>query len=140
MGHTIGKTFITAKAKPLVNLPRSLLETLSQSVYEVADRFGLSSNELKQITQISLHEWPPESSIDECSESETLLPLFSTGDTLIGSFNFLATIYIVSSMQLDEKVHFIFKCVKLNVNKKTLTFRALVSGTSKISTTSASIG
>lgn len=138
MGQTIGKTCIKTKAKPFVNLPRSLLETLSQSVYEVAEGFGLSSDELKQIIQISLHEWLPESSIDECSEA--LLPLFSTGDTLIDSFDFLATIYIVSSMQLDEKVHFIFKCVKLNVDKKTLAFRALVSGTSKISTTSASIG
>ena len=102
MGQTIGKTCIMTKAKLLVNLPRSLLETLSQSVYKVAEGFGLSSDELKQIIQISLHEWLPESSIDECSEA--LLPLFSTGDTLIDSFDFLATIYIVSSMQLDETV------------------------------------
>ncbi|KAL7535708.1 hypothetical protein ACHAXR_006679, partial [Thalassiosira sp. AJA248-18] len=151
MGQAIGKAHIQSGAKPFVNLPRSLVASLSQSVYEVAEGFGLGEDELKKIVQISLHEYfarLSESSIDECSEA--LFALFSADapdvkETLIDSFEFLATICVVSGMQLDEKISFIFNLFdfnetgKLNINEATLAFRALVSGTMKISSTSASI-
>ena len=151
MGQTIGKARIQSGAIPFINLPYSLVALLSQSVYEVAEGFGLDEDELKMIIQISLHEYfsrLSDSSIDECSEA--LFALFKPAtsyskETLIDSFEFLATICIVSGMRLDEKIQFIFNLFdfnesgKLNINEATLAFRALASGTTKISTTSTPI-
>ena len=146
MGQTFGKARIRPAAKPFVNLPISCVNTLRSCVYEVAEGFGLTNDELKQIVQISLNEYSrlSGSSIDEASDE--LFALFSSVDSpssemLIDSFEFLATICICSGMTMDEKLHFIFtlfdfnETSKLNINEATLAFRSIVSGMSKISPT-----
>ena len=107
MGQTFGKACIHPAAKPFVNLPKSCVNTLRSCVYEVAEGFGLTNDELKQIVQISLHEYLrlcSHSSIDEASDE--LFALFSSVDSpssdskdmLIDSFEFLAIICICLSI------------------------------------------
>ena len=60
-------------------------------------------------------------SINECSEA--LFALFKPAtsyskETLIDSFEFLATICIVSGMRLDEKIQFIFNLFDFNESGK----------------------
>ncbi|KAL3794334.1 hypothetical protein ACHAW5_009894 [Stephanodiscus triporus] len=151
MGQAIGKACIHPGAAPFVNLPKSLVQSLGGSVFEVAEGYGLSKIELRQIIHLSLHEYMrfSDSSLDKCSDA--LFVLFSTytehesKEDLIDSFEFLAAICIVSGMETEEKLSFLFDLFdvcesgKLNVNEATLAFRASVSGTSKISTVSGSI-
>ena len=144
MGQTIGKARIHPGATSFVNLPKSLVHSLGQSVFEVSEGYGLSKNELKSIIQISLHEYMRLSdSLGECSDA--LFALFfadtppGSKEELIDSFEFLAAICIVSAMGLHEKISFLFETFdisergNLSVNETTLAFRACFSGTSKIS-------
>ncbi|KAL7429614.1 hypothetical protein ACHAXH_001952, partial [Discostella pseudostelligera] len=152
MGQTIGKACIHPGARPFVNLPKSTIDTLRQSVNEVAEGFGLSRDELNQIVHLSLQEYIrifDSTTLDKCSEA--LFALFQANateatkdqdETLIDSFEFLATISIVSGMQLDEKIYFLFDLFDvsesgfLNFNEATLAFRLLASGSSKIASKS----
>lgn len=108
MGQTIGKARIHPGATSFVNLPKSMVQSLGQSVFEVSEENGLSKNELKSIIQISLHEHIRLSySLGECSDA--LFALFNADtppgskEELIDSFEFLAAICIVSGMELHEK-------------------------------------
>ncbi|KAL9191598.1 hypothetical protein ACHAXT_001304 [Thalassiosira profunda] len=152
MGQTLGKAQVKPAARPFVNLPKSLVESLSDCVHEVAEGFGLSVGEVKQIAQVSLHEYfsrLSESDLDECSEA--LFALFAAGGqsnsdgALVDSFELLATICLASGMQLHEKLDFLFtlfdinEAEKLTINEATLAFRTLAAGAANIADSSGSI-
>jgi len=151
MGQTLGKAQIELDAFPFINLPASLVLDLRQAVYEVAEGYGLTLIEVKEIVCISLREYLhiPESKIDEYTQA--LFDLFNangpldTKESLIDSFEFLATICIVSGMRLDEKINFIFDLFdfsdagQLTANELTLAFRASAAGAMKLSLSPTSI-
>ena len=154
MGQTIGKASIHPGALPFVNLPKSTIDTLRQCVNEVAEGFGLSRDELKQIIHLSFQEyirildsttldhWSDELFVLFSSDAQSVKSPKEQNDELIDSFEFLATIFAVSSMQPDEKIDFIFdlfdvsECGYLSINEVTLSFRLLTSGAEKISSNS----
>ncbi len=79
MGQTVGKATIHPGATPFVNLPKSLVQSLGQTVFKAAEGYGLSKNELKQVIHISLHEYMQllsDSSLGECSSA--LFVLFNS--------------------------------------------------------------
>ena len=150
MGQLLGKASIREEVKPFSNLPTSAVNRIRVVCEEVTEcSFAISSEELRQILHISLHEYLrlSESGINECSDE--IFALFASPDnatspsdtTLIDSFQFLSTLCLISGMQLDEKIQFIFNLFdfdetsKLSINEATLCVRAIVSGASKISTT-----
>ena len=116
MGQTFGKAQISSDALPFVSLPGSRIVDLRKSVNEVAEGYGLTLVEVQDIIRISLREFLriPESTINDASKS--LFNLFREGmpvqsnnaSSLIDSFGFLAAMCIISSMELQEKVLFVF--------------------------------
>ena len=146
MGQIIGKAKIKEEALPFINLPRSLIYDLRQTVYEVAEGYGLTLQELREIIRLCLREFVriPETNIDECSDA--LFHLFSDDEAsseskqqqLIDSFEVLATIGLTSGMELNEKINFMFDLFDfnetgdLNLNETTLAFRTIMSGASKV--------
>lgn len=153
MGQTVGKACIHPVARPFTHLPKTAIYSLKQCVDEVAEGFGLSIDELKQIIHFSLQEYirVQHSTLDKFSEALFALfgvdaapqePMNGGQKSLIDSFEFLSTMCIVSGMQLDEKIYFIFDLFDINesgylhINEATLAFRLLASGTSKISSKS----
>ena len=73
MGQAIsaGRARIQPDAAPFINLPKSLVKTLQDAIYEVAEGFGLSKTELKQVVHVSLHEYlrVSDDQRDECSDA-----------------------------------------------------------------------
>ena len=150
MGQTIGKVYVHPGAAPFVNLPTPLIDSLRKSVNEVAEGYGLRRAELKLILNLSLQEHIRKlgSTLDNCLEA--LFALFSTdaalvkssskdkNEELIDSFELLATIFILSGLQRDEKINYIFDLFdisesgNLTINEVNLAFRSLASGASKI--------
>lgn len=147
MGQIIGKAKIKEEALPFINLPRSLVHDLRQTIYEVAEGYGLTLQELREIIRLCLREFLriPETNIDEYSD--VLFQLFNGDESssegkqqhqLVDSFEVLATIGLASGMELNEKIHFIFDLFDfnetgdLNLNETTLAFRTIMSGASKL--------
>ena len=77
MGQIIGKAKIKEEALPFINLPRSLVHDLRQTIYEVAEGYGLTLQELREIIRLCLREFLriPETNIDEYSD--VLFQLFN---------------------------------------------------------------
>jgi len=150
MGQILGKASIREEVKPFSNLPTSAVQRIRVVCEEVTESsFAISSEELRQILHISLHEYLrlSESGINECSDA--IFKLFASPDnatspsdsSLIDSFQFLSTLFLISGMQLDVKVQYIFnlfdfnEASELSINEATLCLRQLYQGASKISTT-----
>ena len=147
MGQILGKACIKPAAVPFANLPKSVIVSIRQCVYEVAEGYGLSKNDLRTIIRLSLIEYLRLSETNLGERSDALFDLLNAGSSpdskeeLIDSFEFLVAMCLVSGMEREEKISFMFDVFdvresgKLNINEATLAFRSSVAGTSKIATT-----
>ena len=140
MGQKIGKAAFDSAAKPFINLRKAALYKLWEAFNDVADGFGLTRTEFKEI----MESLELELMLSQQEMAELSFALFECLDTdkneLVDAMEFLGTLAICSSMDIPDKVSFTFGCYDfdesdaLTIDEMTLSLKSTVTGLCKLST------
>lgn len=140
MGQVIGNAVICSEAKPFMNAPRKHLFELWEAFNLVAEGFGLTLPEVKEMFQMSFKDYLGITDKRLCYLTEALFSIFDHDDKkLIDSLEFFSAMALISAMSWEQKVMYIFTIYDFNetgaltIDEMTLALRASVSGACRIS-------
>eukprot|EP00752_Nemacystus_decipiens_P004400 g4020.t2 len=140
MGQTIGKAPLAApEVAHFANLPRACVLDLWEAFNDVAEGFGLTIIEFREILQCSLKEYL---GCTEARLAEVADIVFRTFDDdkndLIDALECLASLAIMSGMNTEQKIRYIFGIYDfdesgvLSVDETILALRSTISGLCKL--------
>jgi len=139
MGQTFGKADLPKEFANFYNLPKNCVYELWEAFNDVAEGFGLSPIEFQEIVRVSIKDYTclTEERIDDLS-----LKFFYVFDTdeneLVDSLEMLSAFAILSGMELEDKVRYIFGIYDfdesglLTLDECILAMRATIGGLCKI--------
>ncbi|CAM9100029.1 unnamed protein product [Discosporangium mesarthrocarpum] len=141
MGQTIGKAPLAVpEVAHFANLPKSCIHDLWEAFNDVAEGFGLTQIEFREILQCSLRDYL---GFSEKRLAELAQVVFDTFDDdrnhLIDALECLASLAILSGMSKDEKIRYVFGIYDfdesgvLSIDETILALRSTISGLSKLS-------
>jgi Ca2+-binding EF-hand superfamily protein len=107
MGQKFGKASIVASVEPFTNLSRRAISLIWQVFNDIADGFGITKDELKEICAELKNELNI-SNLLMIEKAELLFHAFDTDEnTLIDALEFTSTIAALSGMKLQEILEFV---------------------------------
>jgi Ca2+-binding EF-hand superfamily protein len=141
MGQKLGRAEFIEEARPFLNLPSDSVRKLWDAFNDVAEGFGLNSDEFKTICEAAkLHEFLATSRTELDAAAERIFVAFDTDENdLVDALEFLATFSLASGMSLDEKINFVFNCYdfdesgELTMDEMCLSFKSTLTGLCKLS-------
>ncbi|CAM9122646.1 unnamed protein product [Ascophyllum nodosum] len=140
MGQTIGKApLANPEVAHFANLPRSCVFDLWEAFNDVAEGFGLTVIEFREMLQCSIKEYLGFSEIRLVEVADAVFRTFDDDENeLIDALECLATIAVISGMDVEEKIRYLFGIYDfdesgvLSVDETILALRSTVSGLCKI--------
>ena len=112
MGQTFGKASLPKDFANFYNLPKNVVYELWEAFNDVAEGFGLTPIEFQEIMRVSIKDFTglTEDHIDE--KSLKLFYMYDTDENeLVDSLEFLSSMALLSGMELEDKIRFIFGIV-----------------------------
>ena len=139
MGQKVGKAHFLPASKPFLNLRKHSVELLWESFNDVADGFGLSRDEFVEIMMVLENAMQRKRSELVEMSNELFDNLDTDKNDLVDALEFLATVALVSAMDIHEKVLFTFSAYDfdesdaLTIDEMTLALKSTVTGVAKLS-------
>jgi WD40 repeat protein/Ca2+-binding EF-hand superfamily protein len=139
MGQQVGKVELVDEAKPFSNLSTEAIQDCWDKFNEVAEGFGISINVFKAVTSVLVHEIAEgdEDQLNDYAEA-CFKGLDTDENDLIDALEFLATFALISAMNLDDKIKFMFDCYDfdesgmLTIDEMTLSLKSTITGLAKL--------
>ncbi|CAN0063286.1 unnamed protein product [Pylaiella littoralis] len=140
MGQTIGKApLATPEVAHFANLPRACVLDLWEAFNDVAEGFGLTIIEFREMLQCSLKEYLGFTESRLAEVAETVFRVFDDDkNDLIDALECLASLAIMSGMSMEQKIRYIFGIYDfdesgvLSVDETILALRSTISGLCKL--------
>ena len=142
MGQQCGKSSFVLAAKPFVNLEKTAVWALWEAFNDVAEGFGINGHELYEICSVLQTHL---GNVSKAAIERFVDAAFTAFDTdenlLVDALEILATLSILSGMDLKSKAAFVFNCYdfdesgELTIDELTLALKSSITGLAKLSGT-----
>ncbi|KAH8097209.1 hypothetical protein JL720_91 [Aureococcus anophagefferens] len=140
MGQAIGRAPLLPVARHYVNVPCTPMHHLWDAFNDIAEGFGLTSDEMCEILRVCLKDvlGYTEKKLDAISRS-LFVALDDDKNELVDALEFLSAMCIISGMSQSQKITFIFGVFDfdesglLTVDEMILALRSTISGLCKLS-------
>lgn len=140
MGQTIGRAPLLTPPRHFVNLPKTSVYELWEAFNDIAEGFGLTSEEMCEILRVVLKDvlGYSEKKLDGISRA-LFVTLDDDSNELVDALEFLSALALISGMSHEEKVRFIFGIYDfdesglLSVDEMILALRSSIAGLCKLS-------
>ena len=140
MGQTIGRAPLLTPPRHFVNLPKTSVYELWEAFNDIAEGFGLTSEEMCEILRVVLKDvlGYSEKKLDGISRA-LFVTLDDDSNELVDALEFLSALALISGMSHEEKVRYIFGIYDfdesglLSVDEMILALRSSIAGLCKLS-------